>query len=239
MTEWETCRVIFCFSSVVSIYVPCTILPQRKKISLTVGIMMTAAHTHTCCMQPKATLLGFFDLQCFSDQYSRHFINITRDHSFLRQFFFQISTSHCNLYGAHLFAPVECLQALHSTFLLFLALLLSRMLFISHIGYAFAFPTVFCYADSLPSFLIFFNRKIPVLGKHTKRIKCGAWSKENLLALGSDDKTLTISNHEGDTVAQAPISGDPEKMQFSEMKGNERTGDNTVRPYFDSWFIFW
>ena len=74
------------------------------------------------------------------------------------------------------------------------------------------------------------SRKIPVLGKHTKRIRCGAWSKQNVLALGSDDSTLTISNTEGDTVTQLNIQGIPDDMQFSEMKGNDRSvGENTVR----------
>ena len=55
--------------------------------------------------------------------------------------------------------------------------------------------------------LLFYNhqtsRKIPVLGKHTKRISCGAWNSENLLALGSDDKTISISNMDGDTIKQS------------------------------------
>lgn len=41
-----------------------------------------------------------------------------------------------------------------------------------------------------------------MIGKHTKKITCGCWSAQNLLALGSDDNTLSISNHEGDTVRQ-------------------------------------
>lgn len=56
--------------------------------------------------------------------------------------------------------------------------------------------------------LLFYNhqtsRKIPILGKHTKRICCGAWNSENLLALGSDDKTISISNIDGDTIKQSP-----------------------------------
>lgn len=46
------------------------------------------------------------------------------------------------------------------------------------------------------------SRKISVLGKHTKRITCGCWSIENLLALGGEDKMITISNQEGDTIRQ-------------------------------------
>lgn len=39
-------------------------------------------------------------------------------------------------------------------------------------------------------------------GKHTKKITCGCWSIENLLALGGEDKMITISNQEGDTIRQ-------------------------------------
>lgn len=44
-------------------------------------------------------------------------------------------------------------------------------------------------------------RKMPILGKHTKKIICGAWSAQNLLALGSEDRTITVSNQDGDTIA--------------------------------------
>ncbi|EDL37730.1 WD repeat domain 19, isoform CRA_a [Mus musculus] len=46
------------------------------------------------------------------------------------------------------------------------------------------------------------SRKIPVLGKHTKKITCGCWNSENLLALGGEDKMITVSNQEGDTIRQ-------------------------------------
>ncbi|NWS47600.1 WDR19 protein, partial [Probosciger aterrimus] len=74
------------------------------------------------------------------------------------------------------------------------------------------------------------SRKIPVLGKHTKRITCGCWSTENLLALGGEDKMITISNQEGDTIRQTSVSADPSDMQFSVMKTDERisTRESTV-----------
>ena len=75
------------------------------------------------------------------------------------------------------------------------------------------------------------RRKVPILGKHTKRITCGAWSRENLLALGSDDRTLTVSRDNGDTVHQVSVRLDASDIQFSEMKSDEQTtaGENTVR----------
>ncbi|XP_071847434.1 WD repeat-containing protein 19-like isoform X2 [Apostichopus japonicus] len=74
------------------------------------------------------------------------------------------------------------------------------------------------------------SRKVPILGKHTKRITCGAWNKQNLLALGSEDKTLTISNQDGDTLRQTALRMEPSSICFSEMKVDERSssGENTV-----------
>ncbi|XP_060772640.1 WD repeat-containing protein 19 isoform X2 [Neoarius graeffei] len=74
------------------------------------------------------------------------------------------------------------------------------------------------------------SRKIPVLGKHTKRITCGCWSSQNLLALGSEDHNITVSNHEGDTIRQTSVRADPADIQFSVMKTDERSspGESTV-----------
>eukprot|EP00062_Callorhinchus_milii_P005040 gi/632944084/ref/XP_007887305.1/ PREDICTED: WD repeat-containing protein 19 isoform X3 [Callorhinchus milii] len=74
------------------------------------------------------------------------------------------------------------------------------------------------------------SRKIPVLGKHTKRITCGCWSSQNLLALGSEDKMLTVSNQEGDTIRQTTVRAEPSDVQFSVMKTDERAsmGESTV-----------
>ncbi|XP_034544746.1 WD repeat-containing protein 19 [Notolabrus celidotus] len=74
------------------------------------------------------------------------------------------------------------------------------------------------------------SRKIPVLGKHTKKITCGCWSTQNLLALGSDDNSLSISNAEGDTVRQTTLRGEPAEIFFSVMKTDERSavGESTL-----------
>jgi len=67
------------------------------------------------------------------------------------------------------------------------------------------------------------------LGKHKKRILCGAWSIDGLLALASEDKVLTISTSEGDTRREITLQGDPSHVQFSEMKMDHRIGgENTV-----------
>ncbi|KAK2581953.1 hypothetical protein KPH14_002396 [Odynerus spinipes] len=72
-------------------------------------------------------------------------------------------------------------------------------------------------------------RRMPILGKHKKRILCGAWSIEGLLALASEDKMLTINTSEGDTRREISLQGEPSDIQFSEMKMDHRVGgENTV-----------
>ncbi|XP_044727730.1 WD repeat-containing protein 19 [Chrysoperla carnea] len=73
------------------------------------------------------------------------------------------------------------------------------------------------------------SKRIPIFGKHTKKVTCGSWNSENLLALGSEDRTLSISNVDGDTLRVISLRSDPADIQFSEMKGDERVGaENTV-----------
>uniref|UniRef100_A0A1B6EAI7 WD repeat-containing protein 19 n=1 Tax=Clastoptera arizonana TaxID=38151 RepID=A0A1B6EAI7_9HEMI len=72
-------------------------------------------------------------------------------------------------------------------------------------------------------------KRVPVLGKHSKRISGGAWSGSDLLALGSDDKSVSINNCDGDTLRIIQLRGEPADIQFSEMKTDERlAGENTV-----------
>ncbi|EHB16212.1 WD repeat-containing protein 19, partial [Heterocephalus glaber] len=74
------------------------------------------------------------------------------------------------------------------------------------------------------------SRKIPVIGKHTKRITCGCWNTDNLLALGGEDRMVTVSNQEGDTIRQVQVRAEPSDMQFSMMKTDDQTfaAENTI-----------
>jgi len=74
------------------------------------------------------------------------------------------------------------------------------------------------------------KQKIPVVGKHSKTINCGAWSKNgNRLVLGSEDRTMTISNENGDTLLHTEIKYAPLETYFTHNKsaGGE-TDDNVV-----------
>ncbi|XP_055372379.1 WD repeat-containing protein 19 [Condylostylus longicornis] len=74
------------------------------------------------------------------------------------------------------------------------------------------------------------SKRIPILGKHSKRILCGAWSMQNLLALGSDDKSFSLSNEEGDSLRVVPLRDVPSDMYFAEMRTEDRVPgeENTV-----------
>ncbi|TKS68140.1 WD repeat-containing protein 19 [Collichthys lucidus] len=76
------------------------------------------------------------------------------------------------------------------------------------------------------------SRKIPVLGKHSKKITCGCWSTQNLLALGSDDNTLSISNHEGDTVRQVSLSVDKKILMLYLVNDPENRIELTFQRHY-------
>lgn len=66
--------------------------------------------------------------------------------------------------------------------------------------------------------------------KAFKKIICGAWNAVDLLALGSEDKTMSVSNVDGDTLRVINLRAEPSDIQFSEMKLDERvSGENTVK----------
>lgn len=72
-------------------------------------------------------------------------------------------------------------------------------------------------------------RRTPILGKHSKRITCGAWSRDNILALGSEDKTFSLSSDDGDSLRVIQLRDIPSDMCFAEIKTDERVpGENTV-----------
>lgn len=45
----------------------------------------------------------------------------------------------------------------------------------------------------------------------------GAWSEQDNLALCGEDRVLTVSNEEGDTLCQSPLKGDATLVQFGTL----------------------
>ncbi|XP_075972620.1 intraflagellar transport protein Oseg6 [Anticarsia gemmatalis] len=73
------------------------------------------------------------------------------------------------------------------------------------------------------------TKRIPIIGKHTKKITCAAWNKDSILVLASEDKSLSINNSDGDTLRMISLRDSPNDLQFSEMKTDERVaGENTI-----------
>jgi len=88
-------------------------------------------------------------------------------------------------------------------------------------------PTFLCWSKTGPqlaigtakgSLLIYHKgrkQKIPLVGKHSKAINCGTWSmKGNKLVLGSEDRTITISNENGDTLLHTEMKLVPVQANF-------------------------
>ncbi|RLN32585.1 hypothetical protein BBJ28_00018526 [Nothophytophthora sp. Chile5] len=50
------------------------------------------------------------------------------------------------------------------------------------------------------------RKLVPVVGKHSRRITCGSWNSEDRLVLGGEDRMLTVSNPQGDTIEQHELS---------------------------------
>lgn len=76
-------------------------------------------------------------------------------------------------------------------------------------------------------------RRTPVLGKHTRSITCGEWNRDNILALGSQDQTVSINNIDGDTLKIISLRGQPSKIAFSKMKSDhKKRSEETVKLHF-------
>lgn len=63
------------------------------------------------------------------------------------------------------------------------------------------------------------RKKIPVIGKHTATVLCGAWSERgddssNVLVLASEDQTITFSNISGETLRQTSLKAKPISVQY-------------------------
>lgn len=62
------------------------------------------------------------------------------------------------------------------------------------------------------------DQKLPVLGKHSKKISVCSWSSDNLLALGSIDGTISINSSSGDAQYTQRLRSEPEDLQVMSLK---------------------
>ncbi|CAK9101199.1 WD repeat-containing protein 19 (Intraflagellar transport 144 homolog) [Durusdinium trenchii] len=70
-------------------------------------------------------------------------------------------------------------------------------------------------------------RQETVVGKHSGAIVCGAWSEQdNMLALGAEDKTVTLTNAEGSTEDQFNLKGTPSRMRFAPKRSKKGVSES-------------
>ena len=62
------------------------------------------------------------------------------------------------------------------------------------------------------------SKKVPVIGKHAKRISCGAWNSQNQIVLGSEDKSISLNSADGDELKKISVRVEPSNIRLSNMK---------------------
>ncbi|EAR82687.2 WD40 repeat protein (macronuclear) [Tetrahymena thermophila SB210] len=75
--------------------------------------------------------------------------------------------------------------------------------------------------------LYFYNKKtqkkIPTMGKHSKKITTGDWNDEGLLITGSEEKVLTVSSHNSDSKGESiTVQHEPSNLQWARQKTDDR-----------------
>jgi WD repeat-containing protein 19 len=79
-------------------------------------------------------------------------------------------------------------------------------------------------------------KKQTVMGKHSKKVTCGVWhAQDNIFACGSEDKTVSVSDEQGDSVLKADdplrLKSEPSQIQFTDIKSDsphDSSRDKTV-----------
>eukprot|EP00957_Ditylum_brightwellii_P185091 14095323-Ditylum_brightwellii.AAC.1 len=61
------------------------------------------------------------------------------------------------------------------------------------------------------------EEKIPLIGKHSGAVTCGAWNKANQIVLGSADATITCSNDAGDTIEHLEVDQGPFEIALRDI----------------------
>ncbi len=73
------------------------------------------------------------------------------------------------------------------------------------------------------------KQKSPIVSKHSKRITCGSWSgKGNKLVLGSEDRSLSVSNENGDALIYTELKYTPTQLLFTAGPNASASDDSLV-----------
>lgn len=74
------------------------------------------------------------------------------------------------------------------------------------------------------------QKKLPTVGKHSKKVIDGDWSPDGLLITISEDKTLTVSNHTSETVYdQGSLKQDAKNVRWTKLRTEDRNADAKQR----------
>lgn len=70
--------------------------------------------------------------------------------------------------------------------------------------------------------------KVPVQGRHSKRIACAAWNSNGHLALASEDKLLSFQDQHGNGLSTAILKAEPTSMEFVQSKIRTNAKEQTL-----------
>ncbi|CAG7728859.1 unnamed protein product [Allacma fusca] len=92
---------------------------------------------------------------------------------------------------------------------------------------------ILAYATSKGNLLVYNHRtlrKVPIVGKHTKRIAYVAWSNDSLLALATVDNLVSLNTVDGDSMKTVQLRGKPTDLKFGQIKEDKNAPnlDNCV-----------
>jgi WD repeat-containing protein 19 len=72
--------------------------------------------------------------------------------------------------------------------------------------------------------LLLFNKrtqkKITVTGKQTRKIISGSWNNKGYIALGAEDRQITVTNSDGEQVDQFTVKNDPNQIVVCDRQYN-------------------
>jgi len=64
---------------------------------------------------------------------------------------------------------------------------------------------------------------VPCIGKHSKKVTCGEWNKQDMLVTGSEDKMLTVSDKNGSSIGQSVLlPAIPVKVKWCKCKEDSK-----------------
>jgi WD repeat-containing protein 19 len=64
------------------------------------------------------------------------------------------------------------------------------------------------------------RKKIPIMGRHSKKIVSGAWSKDDQLFLGGEDNVLSTTSLNGESVESMSLNNIPLHIEFAYQKSD-------------------